>query len=65
MKRTFGKDGFKPWLGFLKQKWERQRTAHRKALALKQSDVISGNFEKKTYENEVSKFICKKVFFMI
>jgi hypothetical protein len=33
-RKTFAKDGFKEWLKYLKQKWERQRSAHRKAKTL-------------------------------
>jgi hypothetical protein len=33
-RKTFGRDGFREWLKYLKEKWGRQRKAHMKAMAL-------------------------------
>lgn len=38
-RKTFAHDGFREWVKYLKAKWERQRTAHRKTTLLKQSDI--------------------------
>ncbi|KAI6220384.1 DNA polymerase epsilon catalytic subunit [Aphelenchoides fujianensis] len=39
-RKTFAKDGFKPWLKYLMQRWERQREKHRQAKKLGGDQVV-------------------------